>query len=278
MRLPRPLLRRNRKAHKNDFGHVLVVAGSPGMLGASALVSLAAMRSGAGLVTAAVPKSLNGILQKKITPVVMTWPVAATRTGFFAVSSSEEILRRASKYGALVIGPGLGVSPGIKAFVVKLISRFQGPVVVDADALNNLSPVVRFSGEPRRVFTPHPGEFLRLSGKSPHTDKERKAAALEFAVQHHVILVLKGAGTVVASPDGKVYVNTTGNAGMATAGAGDVLSGMIGAFLAQGLPPFEAAKWGVYLHGKAGDHAVRHASKMAMIATDIIDAIPGLWQ
>ena len=276
--MPQPsvLLRRNPHLNKKDFGHVLVVAGSANMLGASALCSLAAMRSGAGLVTAAVPYSLNLNLQKKISHVVMTLPLPQTAQASFSVKAFDILKKYFSKYNAVAIGPGLGVNSSTVKLVYKMIEHYPGSMVVDADALNalakNLEILLKAKGQ--RILTPHAGEMSRLTGKSiAEIEKNRKKIALDFARQYHCVLVLKGHRTVIASAYGKVFVNTTGNVGMATAGSGDVLSGVIAAFLAQAIEPFEAARLGVYYHGKAGDRAAKVKSKASLIATDIIEQI-----
>jgi len=256
---------------------VLFLAGSRNMLGASALCGLAAMRGGAGLATLAVPKSLNGILQKKISPVIMTLPLDETKAQTFSVSAFSAVKKTAQKYQALGIGPGLTRNPATQRLVYKLVEKIPLPMLIDADALNALSenpkPLNRSAAA--RIITPHPGEFSRLTKKSVKTiEQDRKGLALAFAKQHNCIVVLKGPQTVVASPKGKTYINKTGNAGMATAGSGDVLTGILTAFLGQGIEAFKAAKAGVYLHGLAGDLAAKAKGKASMIATDIIDQIP----
>ena len=273
MRLPALLLRPKNNVHKNDFGHVLVVAGSPAMLGAACLTSLAAMRSGAGLVTAAVPKGLNLTLQKKISHVVMTWPVPQTRSMAFAFAAAAVILGRIGKFNVVAIGPGLSVNPSTTRFVRRMVAACPVPMVVDADALNALAghTDILLEAKAPRVLTPHPGEMARLMGVNRGMiESDREGIARRYARQYRCVVVLKGHRTVVASPDGKVYINTTGNAGMATAGTGDVLPGMIAAFLAQGLSPFEASKSAVYLHGRAGDRVSRKHPKASMIALDLI--------
>ena len=276
--MPQPsvLLRRHPQLNKKDFGHVLVVAGSPTMLGASALCSLSAMRSGAGLVTAAVPQSLNLALQEKISHVVMTLPLPQTRQGYFSSSAFFVVKKYFSKFNAMAIGPGLALSASTCSFVYKMVEFYPGPMVVDADALNALAKNHKALARARgpRILTPHAGEMARLIGKrAQYIEAHRKEVALNFASHHNCILVLKGHRTVIADPQGRAVVNTTGNVGMATAGSGDVLTGMIAAFLAQGITPFEAARLGVYYHGKAGDLAVKKKSKLSLIATDIIDSI-----
>ncbi len=270
MPLPALLSRRNPKLSKYDFGHVLVIAGSPSMLGACALVSLAAMRSGAGLVTAAVPKELNLALQKKIAHVVMTMPLV--RGAVYA-----QLKNVWDKYSVVAIGPGLGRDKRTQNVVRKLVAFCPKPMVVDADALNALAGQASILSKAKgvRILTPHPGEMARLAGVSvAKVESNRRTIAVDFARAHKCVLVLKGHRTIVASPQGKFYINHTGNVGMATAGSGDVLTGMIAAFVAQGLKPFEAACRGVYDHGRAGDLAVKHIASVSLIATDLIECLP----
>ena len=281
MRLPTPLLRCNSKAHKNTFGHVLVIAGSKRMLGAAALTSLSAMRSGAGLVTLAISKSLNTIAQKKISPVIMTWPLKETKKQTISLSALSDIKKEASKYQAIALGPGLSQNEETKHFVLKIISSIKNPMVIDADALTALSEnisILKARGG-MSVLTPHPGEMSRLTGKTkPHIESHRESVAKAFSKRHNCILVLKGHQSIVASPCGKIYVNKTGNVGLATAGSGDVLTGMIAAFLAQGLSGFDAAKYATFLHGKAGDIAAKKKTRASLIATDLIDNIPSAFK
>ena len=273
---PSVLLRKNPKLNKKDFGHVLVVAGSPTMLGASALCSLAAMRSGAGLVTAAVPQSLNITLQKKISNVVMTLPLPENKQGTFSSRAFEVLKRSITRFDAIALGSGLGLNADTCSLVYKLVEHYLGPMVIDADALNalarNLNPLLKAKGS--RILTPHEGEMARLVGQTvKEIEMNRKSIALDFAKRNNSVLVLKGYKTLIANPQGKIVINSTGNVGMATAGSGDVLSGVIAAFLAQGIEPFEAARLGVYYHGKAGDRGSKARSKTTLIATDIIDSI-----
>ena len=281
MQLPTPLLRKNPDAHKNTFGHALILAGSRRMLGAGALAGLSAMRAGAGLVTLGVPKTLNIALQKKISPVIMTWPLAQTPQQTFSPSAWRAVKKEIPKFQAAAIGPGLSLNAGTQKFIHAVIRNAPVPLVIDADALNALSgrPQLLLKTGTPKILTPHPGEFRRLT-KIPNRklktldQKTLAKTALDFAQKYQCILVLKGHRTIVASAGGNLYTNTTGNAGMATAGSGDVLTGMITAFLAQGIPPFDAAKAAVYTHGKAGDAAAKKTGKASLIATDIIDFIP----
>ncbi len=281
MRLPARLSRRKKDVHKNSFGHVLIIAGSRRMLGAAALCGLASMRSGAGLVTVAVPKSLNNVLQKKLAPVIMTLPLPETRSQMPGTAAYRTIADQFSRYSAVAIGPGLGRSAATQKFVLSVIRNCPQPLVIDADALNILSHDLKtLSGHTaERVLTPHPGEMARLTGmRTSAVERHRKDIALAFALKNKCVLLLKGHLTIVASAKGKAYLNKTGNSGMATAGSGDVLTGMIAAFLAQGLTGFEAAKLGAYLHGLAGDHAAEQKGRISLIATDILESIPAVLQ
>lgn len=278
MRLPAPLSRRNPKAYKNQFGHVLVIAGSSRMLGAAALCGLAAFRSGAGLVTVGVPCHLNLTLQAKIPNEIMTLPLPE-RAGRLDRRAYTLLQNEWTKYAALAFGPGLGQDAPTRRLVLQLIRQCPLPMVVDADALNivadDLSTLKKAAGP--RVLTPHPGEMARLTGlSSAEVESGRSKVAGTFADEYQCVVVLKGYRSCVASPDKKVHVNTTGNSGMATAGSGDVLTGMIAALMGQGLQPFEAAKFGCYCHGLAGDRAARRVGKASLIASDIIEAISGV--
>jgi ADP-dependent NAD(P)H-hydrate dehydratase / NAD(P)H-hydrate epimerase len=272
MRWPVRLLKRDKNTHKNQYGHVLVLAGSPAMLGAACLTGLAAMRAGAGLTTIGVARSLNLTLQKKLAHVIMTLPLRETRRMTISSRAFAEIKKVWNKYSAVAIGPGLSSDPSTKKFILEMAAKCPLPMVIDADALNalvgKLSLLAGVSAP--RILTPHPGEFQRLSGVKPVTEADRRRQAVVFAKKHRCVLVLKGHWTVVAAPSGKVYVNTTGNPGMATAGSGDVLTGMVTALLARGSTPFEAARWGVFWHGKAGDKAAQNARPLSMIASDMI--------
>lgn len=255
---------------------MFVLAGSERMLGAAALTGLAAMRAGAGLVTCAVPQKLNPVLQKKISPVIMTLPMPQTVAGTFAAGGFSMASKFLDTCAAMAVGPGLGQHPQTQKLVFQLLSACPLPTVVDADALNMVAghcEVLREGGP--KVLTPHPGEMARLTGLSRReVEQDRRAVAGDFARRYGVTVVLKGHRTVIAS-EKKTAINRTGNSGMATAGSGDVLTGMIGALLAQGIAPFEAALWAAQWHGAAADLAVRAIPKVSLLATDIIDAIPG---
>ncbi len=277
MRLPAPLLRCNPNAHKNQFGHVLILAGSGRMLGAAALCGLAAMRTGAGLVTVGIPKSLNKTLQAKISNVIMTLPLPETFGCAIAAKAYSEIKRSFSKYQAVAIGPGMGQEAGTQKFALNVIRECSLPVVVDADALNILALHLKILSQAQgpRILTPHPGEMARLTGISRDAvEKDRLSVTRDFARKHNCVVLLKGHNTCVVAPEGRAYINKTGNSGMATAGSGDVLTGMIAAILGQGFEPFEAAATGCRLHGLAGDEAARRVGKVSLIATDIIESLP----
>jgi len=280
MRLPSRLLRRNRIAHKGDFGHIFILAGSARFSGAAALCSNAAIRSGAGLVTLGIPKRINsGIIRIK-PKEVMTLPLPETKNGSLSLSAYASIRKFAKSADVLAIGPGLTQDKSTQALIRKVIAVILKPMVIDADGLNALDnhlDILRTTKNERRatILTPHPGEMaklLKISVKQVQGD--RKNIAREFAKKHKITLVLKGHNTVVADSLGKVFINKTGNPGMATAGSGDVLTGMIAAYLGQGLNAFEAAKFAAYLHGLAGDMAAGEKTQNCLIASDIIDWIP----
>jgi hydroxyethylthiazole kinase-like uncharacterized protein yjeF len=262
------LPKRKPDTHKGDYGRVLIVAGSRGMAGAAVLAGEAAYRAGAGLVYYCCPASLADALAIKQTCGVV-WP-------FDERTAVAQILEYSLKCDVAVIGPGLSQAPSVAEAVREVVGAMTIPLVIDADGLNAFEafPELLGRGEAPRVLTPHPGEAARLL-KSLPTDiqADRSAAAKEIAERFLSVAVLKGHRTVVA--DGKqVYVNKTGNPGMATGGSGDVLSGVIGALIGQKLSPFDAACLGVQIHGKAGDLAARKVGQVSLMATDILNALP----
>jgi len=274
MPLPAPLSRAKARLSKKDFGHLLIIAGSPSMLGAAALSSLSAMRSGAGLVTVAVPQGSNLSLQEKISNCVMTKPVGQTRAGNFSLKAFDQLNKEWEYFDAVAIGPGIGREKSTQQMACQVITACPKPLVIDADALFALSGHVEILKKAKgpRVLTPHAGEMSRLINRTVKLiEGNRLKIAADFSRRNNCILLLKGHRTVVASPDGKTYVNHTGNVGMATAGSGDVLTGVITAFLGQGMNAFEAAKYGAFFHGKAGDIAAKRQGKLGMISEDIID-------
>jgi len=274
---PAPLSRRKNNVHKNDFGHVLVLAGSPRTLGAAALCSLASMRTGAGLVTVGIPESLNNALQKKASPVVMTWPLPETPEHTIAPKAINRLTPVWDHYQVVVVGPGLLAHPNTQDFILKVIEHCPLPLVIDADALRALAGQMDLlqAQTAVRILTPHTGEMAPLAGVPRNLiQTNRKKVCRNFVERYPCVLVLKGHETIVAEKNQKMYVNPTGNPGMATAGSGDVLAGMIAALLAQGVDGFEAAKVGVHWHGLAGDLAAKNKTRASMIATDIIEKIP----
>lgn len=268
--------RRKPDTHKGDFGHVFIVAGSKGMTGAAFLASHAAMLSGSGLVTCGIPKSLNFILEIKLTEA-MTLALPEIKEGALSVSAGKGILEFSKKVNAVAIGPGLSRYRETQKLVRDLLKKLQKPVVLDADGIvalaNNLSLLKKRKAP--TILTPHPGEMSRLSGKDVRAiQSNREKAASDFAKKHGVVLALKGYRTVVADPKGSTYVNKTGNSGMSSGGVGDVLTGMIASFVGQGINPYSAAVLGVYLHGMAGDIAAKEKGQFSLIASDLLDTLP----
>ena len=279
MRLPTRLLRRKANSHKGDYGHIFILAGSGRYSGAAVLCAEAGMRSGAGLVTLGIPKSLNNAIIKIKPKEVITLPLPETTDGSLSDKAFKEIKDFTGKIDVLVIGPGLGRDKSTQSLARKVARSINKPMVIDADGLNaligNLKDLGRQKVEGRRlILTPHPGEMARLLGISiEDVQKNRDDIALKFAENHKLTLVLKGHNTLVTNGKQDLYINKTGNPGMATAGSGDVLTGMIAAFLGQGLDAFNAAKYGVYLHGLAGDLAAKEKTQISLIASDIIAKI-----
>ena len=275
MKLPSILLKRKSDSHKGDYGHLLVIGGSPGLTGAVALCSLSALRAGAGLVTLGIPESLNPILEVKLTEV-MTRALPETKEKTISLKALSQVLEFSKKIDAFAIGPGISTQKETADFLLNLLPQIIQPTILDADGLNILAKDISVLKKVRAPFilSPHPGEMARLVKKSlSEIQKNREKIARDFAGAYQVVLVLKGSKTIVAD-DKNTYINHTGNPGMATAGSGDVLTGIIGALLAQGLSSFEAAKSGVYLHGLAGDLAAQNKGKISLIASDILEKLP----
>lgn len=263
-------------AHKGTTGHVLVVAGSPGKTGAAAMASLSAMRAGAGLVTLAVPKSLNPILEPQVTEV-MTSPLPETVDGTLDEAALDRILSLAEGKKCIALGPGLGTAEETSNLVRRVVAESPVPLVIDADGLNCLAGRLDAVAKARAplLLTPHPGEMARLSGaSSAEIQADRVASARAFAREHGVFIVLKGASTVVAAADGACFINPTGNPGMASGGMGDVLTGLIAGLLAQGATPLDAACTGVFVHGRAADILAGAIGPFGYLATDVMDEIP----
>ena len=263
-------------AHKGTMGSLLSICGSYGMAGAAMLAAKAALRTGVGLQKSALPQSIYPIAATAIWESVYL-PLCETEKGAVSAVNLPYLLEQAKTSQAVLLGCGLGQSEDVQKIVFSFLENCETPMVLDADALNvlagNLS-LLRNAKAPV-IITPHPAEFGRLAGVTTYAvnaDRENYAAA--FAQENGVVTVLKGAGTVIASPDGRLLVNPTGNSGMATGGSGDVLAGMTGSLVAQGAPLFEAAASAVYLHGLAGDIAAQRLGKVSLLPSDIIETIP----
>lgn len=268
---------RRRCSHKGDYGNILIVAGSKGKTGAALLASKACLRSGAGLVTLGVPETLMQVYQSAVKEE-MTLSLSDAGQGTLSAESLDSILDFAEhKADLIAIGPGIGISKDTQKLLSELIRHSPVPLVIDADGLNSITAakkMLRNSKSPV-ILTPHPGEMARLTGGSvADIEKNRIDPAVSFSKKTGAYLVLKGAPTIIATPEGRAYINTTGNPGMATAGSGDVLTGMITALLGQGLNPEEASVLGVYLHGLAGDLAAAKSGEHSLTASDIIFFIP----
>lgn len=254
---------RKKYAHKGSFGHALLIGGSYGKMGAIVLSAKACLRSGVGLLTVQIPRCGYDILQTSL-PEAMVLPDWHR----MVITTVPEV----SSYSALGIGPGMGKDPFTLAMLKELLPTLTRPVVLDADALNLISenPDLLLHIPKNGILTPHPKEFQRLLGRSWKDDYEKLGLLRNFAQKYQLIVCLKGAHTAVALPDGTVHFNSSGNPGMATGGSGDVLTGILTGLLAQGLSPAEAAIFGVYQHGAAGDRAARKCTQPGLIASDII--------
>jgi hydroxyethylthiazole kinase-like uncharacterized protein yjeF len=268
--------RRAPEAHKGTFGHVLVIAGSVGKTGAASLCALAAQRVGAGLVTLAAPASLNDVLEVKLTEV-MTAPVAETEARSLSEAGLDRLLELTQGKSAVALGPGLGTHPSTQALVRQLLARVQVPVVLDADGINALAgqPELLRGAACPLVLTPHPRELARLLGCArDRVLADRIPLLQETATGCRLTLILKLARTLIADAQGGVTMVPTGNPGMATGGTGDVLTGLIAGLIAQGVPPTLAAWAGTYVHGLAGDLAAGRLGQEAMLAGDLLEALP----
>lgn len=274
---PRWLPPRRSDTNKGTYGHLLVVAGSRGKSGAAALAGLAALRSGVGLCTVATPVDALSDVQGHA-PELMG--VALPASAVLGPTHLDVLLAAAEGKDALVIGPGIPRGSETHALLAELLVRLHVPVLIDADGLNALAghPELLQRSHAPLVLTPHPGEMARLAGRQvSEVQADRVGTASAFARAHRAVVVLKGARTLVAEPGGQLRVNPSGNPGMASGGTGDVLSGMIGAFLAQGLAPVDAASVGVLAHGLAGDAAARRWGRLGLIASDLTAALGEVW-
>ncbi len=265
-------------SHKYTYGHVAVIGGSVGKTGAPSMAAEAVLRTGGGLSTVVVPKSLNQIFETKLTEV-MSIPVNDDNKGYFGIENLDSVLEilENGKFSAVVLGPGLGNNPETYEFVRELVKECKLPMVIDADGISALSesPEVLKLKEQPIILTPHIGEFSRISKLTKDEIlKEPFRSSLDFSEKFNVTVVLKSGRTVVSTPSGKTFVNVIGNPGMATAGTGDVLSGVVGALLGMGIDEEDSAKFGVFLHSLAGDLAAGELSQESLKAWDLIDFLP----
>ncbi len=271
-------IRNDAQAHKGTFGQLLIIGGSPGKTGAPCMAARAASKVGAGLVTVGIPTSLNSVVESKLTEE-MSEPLGESMPGYIGVEAVERILELAQGKRCMVFGPGLSNEPGVAEILGEILKRFEGWVVLDADGLNALSSDIKIlkKSQCRMVLTPHPGEMARLLGvTTKEVQADRAGIAAESAMRFESWIVLKGARTITAAPDGKLYLNTSGNQWMASGGQGDVLSGILGGLMVQGLSPREALPLGVHLHGLAADRILKKKGLRPVSATDVIREIPSV--
>jgi NAD(P)H-hydrate epimerase len=274
----KPLLkRRGRSAHKGDSGHCLIIAGSTGKSGAATLSANSAVRSGAGLVTLAAPATLNTVLEIKTTEA-MTIPIPDGGSGYLGYKAGEFIEAALAGKDVVALGPGISRHPETAKLVRELVRKLALPLVIDADGLNALSedPDILLNKKSAIVIlTPHPGEMGRLAGiPTKAVEQDRIGVARAFAVKYGLYLILKGARTVITAPDGSVAINGSGNPGMASGGMGDVLTGVLAAFIAQGYDPFSACKMGVFIHGHAADLTASEKGEIGISALDVQERLP----
>ena len=268
---------RQADAHKGSTGHLLVIAGSTGKTGAASMTAMSALRAGAGLVTLGVAASLNAVLEGQMLEA-MTAPLPESQSGVLGESALNSIRQELPGKRCLAIGPGLGQATETKELIRKIILESEIPLVVDADGINNLAGRVKnlIDAKSPIILTPHPGEMARLLEMEVfEVQQNRIKCAQQFAVNFSVHVVLKGARTVIAHPDGRVFINSTGNAGMATGGMGDVLTGVIAGLIVQGLSPEAACHAGAYLHGAAADCLAENIGPYGYLAGDVMNSIPG---
>jgi NAD(P)H-hydrate epimerase len=262
--------------HKGTFGRVAVVAGSVGYTGAAVLTSMATLRTGAGLVYLGLPTSLNDIAEVKLTEVI-TKPLAETASRSLSPEALPDIRELLERADAVALGPGVSRNPDTQSLIRSVVRELRSPCVIDADGLNALTPemIGGREGDGPLVLTPHPGEMARLTGKSTaEVLSDRDGVARELASTARATVLLKGAGSVVADRSEELHVNPTGNNGLASGGTGDVLTGIIAAFLARGMVEAEAAALGAYVHGLAGDLAAEALGEAGMVAGDVLDHLP----
>ncbi len=272
------LLMEKRDTHKGDRGHLLILAGSTGKTGAATLTAMGALRAGAGLVTLGIPKGLNPIFETKLTEA-MTVPLPETNKGCISIEAEKDIEQLMKGKTALAIGPGLSTHPETSTLVRSIIMRSNLPMVIDADGLNALVGELNTlsNRKDRIILTPHPGEMGRLMGmKNADVQSDRIGTALTFVREHGCYLVLKGARTLIADPNGELYINPTGNPALSSGGSGDVLTGVIAGFLARRWSMAKAAIAGVYIHGMAADVLAEDMGYAGILAGELLDVIPEL--
>jgi NAD(P)H-hydrate epimerase len=263
-------------AHKGNTGHLLVIAGSPGKTGAAAMTALSAMRAGAGLVTLGVPAGLHSVLESQVLEV-MTVPLIETIDGLLDPASDKMIFSLLKDKKCLAIGPGLGTGFSTRELFLKRLAKVEIPVIIDADGINMLAENTEILKQVNIpvILTPHPGEMARLSGSTvKKIQRDRVSVSRIFAKEFNVYLVLKGASTVIAHPDGRVFICPTGNKGMASGGMGDALTGIIAGLIAQGYSPESSTHLGVWLHGAAADALARSKGVIGFLASEVISEIP----
>jgi ADP-dependent NAD(P)H-hydrate dehydratase / NAD(P)H-hydrate epimerase len=277
-----PIRENGRDINKGKYGHVVVISGSMGLVGSAILAAEAAARVGAGLVTLAVPQELQAQVVSRLSPAIMTHGLKQSAFGSFSKEALTEALFLAEKATVVAMGPGMGTDVEVAAFACDFIRLCQVPLVIDADALNILAQE-KDRGESlikkrksETVLTPHPGEMARLLGMTTEQVQEDRTSVVELAAKiYQCVVLLKGFETLISSPTKELYKNTTGNPGMATGGAGDVLTGVIAGLLAQKLEPLQAAVVAAYIHGQAGDLFVSEmGGSIGLVATDLIGRLP----
>lgn len=271
------LPKRRRDGHKGSFGRVGILAGSRGMVGAPLLSSDAALRSGSGLVYLLLPEEIEESVSVQLNEVLTK--AIPSSDGIFDKKAAADVIEFAEMLDVLAAGPGMNNNPDTEFIISELLSQLEIPLILDADALNSLKDLEKLKKSSAEILlTPHPGEMARLTGKSiAEINRNRIETAADFAAEYGVNIILKGAATVVAAPDGRIFLNNTGTNGMATAGSGDVLTGMVTSLAGQGLGLFDAAVLAVYLHGKAGEFAAAQKSDFALKAGDIVESLADAW-
>ena len=272
--------KRAKNAHKGTFGTALLINGSYGMAGAAILSARSCLRSGIGIAKMCVPDKIYQIIAAAV-PEAVALPVISSENGRFSATDADKILNAVAGVNCIVFGCGTGQSADIAKILDLLVKNAKCPLIIDADGINTLSShinIIRQAHAPV-ILTPHPGEMARLCGKTvAEIENDRVKTAKAFATEYNVYLVLKGSGTVVATPTGEVFINETGNPGMATGGSGDTLTGIMAALISRDSDITRAVKNSVYIHGKAGDMAAERLSETSVLPSDIIDELPCLFK